>query len=158
MIKLKLNLYLILALGLRKHSIYLKKKGFTVSGLEPSSEGVTYARENGIPAIQGGVEDFDLVNHKSDVVMLLNVLEHLREPEQTLLRIKEKVLTANGMLIIDVPNDFNDFQLVANAEYDLNEWWVLPPNHINYFSHTSLQTLLKGCGFTIIRCTSSFPL
>ena len=51
------------------------------------------------------------------------------------------------MLIIDVPNDFNDFQVVANAEYNLNEWWVYPPNHINYFSHDTLANLLIGCGF-----------
>tara|TARA_B110000008_G_scaffold225974_1_gene227275 strand:+ start:5441 stop:6319 length:879 start_codon:yes stop_codon:yes gene_type:complete len=137
---------------------YLKNKGLTVSGLEPSKEGVDYARENGIEAIHGGIERFDLVNDKSEIVLLLNVLEHLREPEQTLLDIKDKVLSSDGMLVIDVPNDFNDFQIVADAEYDLNEWWVHPPNHINYFSHDSLQKLLKGCGFKIIHCTSSFPL
>lgn len=137
---------------------YLKNKGLKVSGLEPSKEGVDYARANGIMAIHGGIERLDLVKDKSEVVLLLNVLEHLREPEQTLVNIKDEVLTSNGMLVIDVPNDFNDFQLVADAEYDLNEWWVHPPNHINYFSHESLQRLLKGAGFKIIRCTSSFPL
>jgi SAM-dependent methyltransferase len=144
--------------GFAQALIYLKKKGLTVSGLEPSKEGVDYARENDIEAIHGGIERFDLVKDKSEVVLLLNVLEHLREPEQTLLDIKDKVLTSDGMLVIDVPNDFNDFQIVADAEHDLNEWWVHPPNHINYFSHDSLQKLLKGCGFKIIHCTSSFPL
>ena len=137
---------------------YMKNKGLTVSGLEPSKEGVDYARQNGIEAIHGGIERFDLVKDKSEVVLLLNVLEHLREPEQTLHDIKDKVLTSDGMLVIDVPNDFNDFQIVADAEYDLDQWWVHPPNHINYFSHDSLQKLLKGCGFKIIHCTSSFPL
>lgn len=137
---------------------YMKNKGLKVSGLEPSKEGVDYARENGIEAIHCGIEQLDLVETKSDVVLLLNVLEHLREPEQTLLNIKEKVLNSNGMLVIDVPNDFNDFQIVANEEYDLDEWWVLPPNHINYFSHDSLQKLVRGCGYKIIHCTSSFPL
>jgi SAM-dependent methyltransferase len=137
---------------------YLKNEGLSVSGLEPSKEGVDYARENGIEAIHAGIERFDLVKNKSEVVLLINVLEHLREPEQTLLNIKDKVLTSDGMLVIDVPNDFNDFQIVADAEYDLNEWWVHPPNHINYFSHDSLQKLLMGCGFKIVHCTSSFPL
>ena len=43
-------------------------------------------------------------------------------------------------------------------EYNLDEWWVFPPNHINYFSHDSLQELLRGCGYKIIHWTSSFPL
>ena len=137
---------------------YMKNKGLKVAGLEPSKEGVDYARENGINAIHCGIERLDLVKDKSEVVLLLNVLEHLRKPEQTLLNIKEKVLTTDGMLVIEVPNDFNDFQIVADAEYDLDEWWVFPPNHINYFSHDSLQELLRGCGYKIIHCTSSFPL
>ena len=137
---------------------YMQKKGLKVAGLEPSKEGVEYAKENGIEAIHCGIERLDLVKDKSEVVLLLNVLEHLRKPEQTLLNIKEKVLTSNGMLVIEVPNDFNDFQIVADAEYDLDEWWVYPPNHINYFSHDSLKDLLKGCGYKIVNCTSSFPL
>lgn len=144
--------------GFAQALIYLKKKGLSVSGLEPSVEGVAYARSNGIEAIHAGVESFDLVQKKSDVVMLISVLEHLREPEKTILEIKDKMLAPDGMLVIDVPNDFNDFQTVANAEYGLDEWWVHPPNHINYFSHDSLKSLLEGCGFKIIRCTSSFPL
>jgi SAM-dependent methyltransferase len=144
--------------GFAQALIYLKNKGLVVSGLEPSKEGVDYARGNGIDAIHGGIENFDLVKNKSDIVMLLNVLEHLRQPEKTILDIKNNLLTADGMLLIEVPNDFNDFQIVANEEYNLNEWWVHPPNHINYFSHDSLQKLLKGCGFKIVHCTSSFPL
>lgn len=144
--------------GFAQALLYFKNKGLTVSGLEPSNEGVAYARENDIEAIHGGIECFDLVRNKSEVVLLLNVLEHLREPEQTLVNIKDKILTSDGMLVVDVPNDFNDFQTVANTEYDLNEWWVHPPNHINYFSHDSLQKLLEGCDFKIVDCTSSFPL
>lgn len=144
--------------GFAQALVYLKNKGLKVSGIEPSDEGVEYAREKGIEVIHGGVDNFDLVTERSDAVLLLSVLEHLREPEKTILNIKEKILAPNGLLVIDVPNDFNDFQLVADAEYDLDQWWVYPPNHINYFSHDSLQELLKGCGFKIIHCTSSFPL
>ena len=144
--------------GFAQALIYFKNKGLTVSGLEPSKEGVDYARENDIDAVHGGIENFELIKNKSDVVLLLNVLEHLRQPQNTLLNIRDKLLTADGMLVIDVPNDFNDFQIVADAEYDLDEWWVFPPNHINYFSHDSLQRLLEGCGFEIVYCTSAFPL
>jgi len=144
--------------GFAQALLYFKSKGLNVAGIEPSEQGVIYAKEKGISAIQGGVEDFELITEKSDVVLLLNVLEHLRDPEKTIHDIKDKLLNENGMLIIDVPNDFNDFQVVANAEYNLNEWWVYPPNHINYFSHDTLANLLIGCGFDIVRCTSAFPL
>lgn len=138
--------------------IYLKNKGLKVSGLEPAIEGVDFARKNGVNAYHSGIENFDVVDSKSDVVMLMNVLEHLREPEETIQNIKSKLLTEDGLLVVEVPNDFNDFQVVANKEYDLNEWWLAPPRHINYFSHESLQKLIEGCGFKIVHCTSSFPL
>ena len=144
--------------GFAQALIYLKNKGLSVSGLEPSIEGVEYAKSNGINAIHTGIENFEVIEQKSDIVLLLNVLEHLREPEKTLVNIKDQLLNENGLLVIDVPNDFNDFQTVANAEFNLDEWWVFPPNHINYFSHESLQNLLKGCGYKIVNCTASFPL
>jgi len=138
---------------------YLKSKGLKVSGLEPSPEGVEYAKLNGIHAFHAGIENFNVVgDEKFEMVMMLNVLEHLREPEKTIINVKENLLTQNGLFVIEVPNDFNDFQEVANAEYNLGEWWVLPPNHINYFSHGSLEKLLKGCGFKIVEVTSVFPL
>jgi hypothetical protein len=61
-------------------------------------------------------------------------------------------------LVVDVPNEFNDFQIVANEEFELGEWWVCPPNHINYFSVSSLKALLKECGYAIVNYESSFPL
>ena len=145
--------------GFAQALIYFKNKGLKVSGLEPSNEGVKYAKEQGIEKIyQFSIEDLEEVKDKQDIVLLLNVLEHLRDPKKVLLDIKSNVLNKNGLLIIDVPNDFNDFQIAANNEYNLNEWWFYPPNHINYFSHDSLKSLLKGCGYKIEYCTSSFPL
>lgn len=144
--------------GFAQALIYLKNKGLDVSGLEPSVEGVEYAKENGIDAYCTGIENFDVVKTKSDMVLLLHVLEHLREPEKIIREIKSKLLKSNGLLVIDVPNDFNDFQIVADKEYSLDEWWVKPPNHINYFSHESLEKLLKGCGYKIVHTSTSFPL
>ena len=54
----------------------------------------------GINAIHGGIENFDLIKSRSDVVMLMNVLEHLRNPEETLINIRKKVLADDGLLVI----------------------------------------------------------
>jgi predicted SAM-dependent methyltransferase len=86
------------------------------------------------------------------------VLEHLRYPAETLLNIKKQLLKPDGLLIIDVPNEFNDFQTVGNAAFNLNEWWVCVPNHINYFSVSSISHLLDICGYDVKYCEASFPL
>jgi len=146
--------------GFAQALLYFKDKGFDVSGIEPSTEGVQYAKEHGLSNVYGaGIEDFDVVGtNRYDVVMLLNVLEHLRYPAETIKEIKNKLMTKDGLLIIEVPNEFNDFQMVANDEYNLNDWWICPPNHINYFSASSLENLLEKSGFTIVKKEASFPL
>ena len=77
--------------GFAQALLFLREKGLAVAGLEPSHEGVEYARGRGINAIHGGIENFDLIKSRSDVVMLMNVLEHLRNPEETLINIRKKV-------------------------------------------------------------------
>jgi len=145
--------------GFAQALLYFREKGMSVSGLDPSPEGVDYARRQGLQVYQAGIEDFSCAGSaRFDVVTLLNVLEHLRDPGRTLKSIKEQLLKPSGMLVIDVPNEFNDFQTIANAEYQLGEWWVCPPNHLNYFSVTSLKQFLNACGFDVIDCESSFPM
>src|SRR3546814_3286306 len=63
-----------------------------------------------------------------------------------------------GLLVIDVPNDFNEWQQVSRAAHDLDEWWVAPPAHLNYFSPSSLRAMLEGEGYDVRSLRSSFPL
>ena len=120
---------------------------------------MNYAKEKGLDVYHAGIEEFEIVGERRfDVVLLLNVLEHLREPAKTLVDIKEKLLTKDGILVIDVPNEYNDFQLVANSEYQLGDWWVCPPNHINYFSASSLESVLNKCGYSVKHKEGSFPM
>lgn len=145
--------------GFAQALLYFQGKGFNVSGLEPSPEGVDCARKNGIEVFHTGIENFECVGEKKyDIVLLINVLEHLRKPEETISNIKNQLLSSDGLLIVDVPNDFNLFQEIANQEYNLDEWWVVSPNHINYFSPDSLKKLLDGCGFEIVDYEAAFPL
>ena len=120
---------------------------------------MTYAKDQGLDVYQTSIEDFSCVgSRRFDIVTLFNVLEHLRRPADTLKNIRKFLLKPRGLLVIDVPNEFNDFQMVANAEYGLNEWWLCPPNHINYFSATSLSQTLEVCGYDVRYREASFPL
>ncbi len=145
--------------GFAQSLLFFKQKGIQVSGLEPSIEGAEYARKQGLEVYNTDIEDFSCVgNRRFDVVTLLNVLEHLRFPAKTLADIRKKLLKPGGLLVIDVPNDFNDFQTTADTEFSLDKWWLCPPAHINYFSVTTLCNLLQKCGYSIVHKESSFPL
>lgn len=145
--------------GYAQALLYFKNKGVAVSGLDPAPQGVEYARAHGLDVYQAGIEDFSCVGERRfDVVMLLNVLEHLRHPQETLGSIQKQLLKPGGLLVIEVPNEFNDFQTAAVDEYGLEEWWVCPPHHLNYFSTTSLKQLLKKCNFEVVHVQATFPM
>ena len=147
--------------GFAQGLIFYKNKGLICSGIEPSNEAVEYAKQKGIDNVfVGDIEGEKVYENtsKQDIVLLINVLEHLRNPANVLKQIKHNLLKDEGVLVIDVPNEFNAFQEVANTEFDLKEWWVSPPSHINYFTVKSLIGLLEKIGFEIKVKESSFPM
>jgi 2-polyprenyl-3-methyl-5-hydroxy-6-metoxy-1,4-benzoquinol methylase len=140
---------------------YLAEHGIKGYGVEPVAEGVEHCTSAfGIDAYCIGVEDLTAppAGRRVDVVTMLNVLEHLREPGRVLADLRDNWLLPGGTVVVRVPNDFNALQLAANAEHDLGEWWIAAPRHINYFSHSSLARLLESTGFEVTAMSSTFPL
>ncbi len=137
---------------------YFKKKGMECYGFDPAIEAIEYGKTKGLNVKHAGIKNMDVFKGKKfDIVTMLNVLEHLSDPILALKQIK-KILNKNGILVIDVPNDFNEFQVLGKEIHNLKDWWVAPPNHLNYFSKDSLVKLLKSLGFKIKICEASFPL
>ena len=133
--------------------------GLLAYGIEPSAEGFAYGKKEGLNVVQGDIENISYsFDSRFNIVTLMNVLEHLREPANVLISIRETYLHKDGVLVIDVPNEFNDFQVAADQEYGLKSWWICPPAHINYFSPESLISLLQHCGYQVLHKESSFPM
>ncbi|MUG97020.1 methyltransferase domain-containing protein [Scytonema sp. UIC 10036] len=138
---------------------YFQNKGMVCYGFDPAPEAVSYANKHGLNVVQAGMEKMDVFEgHEFDVVTLLNVLEHLADPVATLREIKERLLKPKGLLIIDVPNEFNAFQLAGRDVHKLEDWWVAPPGHLNYFSKDTLCNLLANLGYEVKLTKSSFPI
>ena len=89
---------------------------------------------------------------------MINVLEHINNPEKVLKNIHKNLIHKNGSLILQVPNDFNVIQKIAVEKNSCKEWWFAPPQHISYFSPQSLENLLSECGFKEITTFCSFPI
>lgn len=131
--------------------------GWRIVGIEPGKKAVEYAKaESDIDLFHGFLEDYDVIQ-QFDAINLSFVLEHVENPKQFLQQIFE-LLKDNGVLWVEVPNDFNQLQKTIVNQLDKPEWWVVPEHHLNYFDFNSLSCLLKGIGFSELDRLSSFPI
>ena len=139
--------------------LYFKGKGMDCYGFDPAPEAIEYGLGKGLNVKHAGIDRMDVFgNTKFDVVMLKNVLEHMPNPFDVLKEIREKVLKKGGLLVLDVPNEFNVFQTAGRDVHGLDDWWVAPPGHLNYFSNETLCNLVNGAGYDVGLSEGSFPL
>lgn len=139
--------------------LYFANQGMDCYGFDPAPEAIEYGLSKGLKVKHAGIDRMDVFGElKFDIVLLKNVLEHMANPVSVLNEIREKVLKPDGLIIIDVPNEFNAFQTAGRDLHKLDEWWVAPPGHLNYFSKDTLVNLLEGTGYLTKLSEASFPL
>lgn len=138
---------------------FFQAKGAQCFGCDPAIEAVNYGVSQGLNVVKAQMDTLQVFKDvKFDVVLLLNVLEHLADPVGTIKEIKQHILKPGGILVIEVPNDYNAFQECATKVHQIPKWWVAPPAHLNYFNKNTLSALLTGEGFKIELLRGSFPL
>jgi SAM-dependent methyltransferase len=90
-------------------------------------------------------------------VTLFHVLEHVPNPVEVV-ESAYSLLSSGGVLVVKVPNEFNSLQVSARESLSLDDWWIVPPVHINYFDYDSLGALIQSAGFTVEEKTGDFPM
>ncbi len=140
---------------------FMNQRGWESVGLELAVDSEEIYGKKGLKVYNLGIEEF--LSERPEcgcsfsAVTLLNVLEHVPNPVELLISAK-KLLKKSGVLIINVPNDFNDLQLSAQEINKKEPWWITVPDHINYFSFDTLGALLNNAGFQIVYSQSDFPM
>jgi SAM-dependent methyltransferase len=93
-----------------------------------------------------------------DMVVCVNVLEHVLDPVVLLSRLKE-ILNDGGVCRISVPNDGSWLQdEVVKRKCAKPHFYLTPPEHLHYFTAGSLRRLFKRCGFDVIDILGDFPI
>ncbi|HST56600.1 MAG TPA: class I SAM-dependent methyltransferase [Solirubrobacteraceae bacterium] len=136
---------------------YALARRWQVAGVEPSGPAADEARAHGLTIHTGLYQDVELPPGSLDVIHSKLVAEHIPDP-RGFLAWAGRLLAPGGVLTVHVPNDFNPLQLAARDELGLEDWWVAPPFHLNYFSFASLERLLAASGFTPVRRDATFPM
>ena len=94
-------------------------------------------------------DELPFKNEKFDFILLLDVLEHVVNPQKLLFEAKGK-LKSGGKLIITLPNDYhllNKIRFVLNKHLTENPF--APYGHLHYFPIKSGEKFLKDNGFKI---------
>lgn len=97
-------------------------------------------------------------NIKYNFIILNNVLEHVINP-RTFFKNIRNILKKNGLILLQVPNDFSDFQKITNKLISVKKnYWLNSPQHLNYFNNNNLEKFIKNNNFKIIDNLSDFPI
>jgi SAM-dependent methyltransferase len=91
---------------------------------------------------------------KFDLVLCLDVLEHLMHPELVLERLKE-VMGPSAKIYVSLPNvRFAPvvFSLVFSGRWDYADNGVLDRTHIRFYTRKTGRELLEKSGFVVEKC------
>jgi len=141
-------------------TLYLaRQEGWDVLGIDAAPEARRRAKHYDLELLQGFFGPGQaLVQPGFDFINMGFVLEHVPFPAQFVAE-AYRCLNAGGLLSVSVPNDFNPYQLDAlKMGYVDRPWWVVPDEHVNYFSAYSLCDLLRQEGFDVLSVYNSFPI
>jgi len=120
----------------------LKERGFAhVAGLDPSPACAEAARRlYGVQVRRGSMTEFPELDAPSDLVILIGVLEHIRDLDSAMRRIRS-VVAESGVVYVEVPNAIG-FDRWPNAPFQ-----DFSIEHINFFSPISLENLFARYRF-----------
>jgi 2-polyprenyl-3-methyl-5-hydroxy-6-metoxy-1,4-benzoquinol methylase len=125
----------------------LKQAGYLASGVEMSPWVVAFGQETfSVPIYVGPVEHLDIPSASLDVIVLMDVLEHLPNPTATISHCL-KLLKPNGILLMQTP----EFKEEMNYPHLLEEQspfleQLKADEHLYLFSQRSITTFLQAVG------------
>jgi 2-polyprenyl-3-methyl-5-hydroxy-6-metoxy-1,4-benzoquinol methylase len=128
-----------------------RNRGFRVSGVEISAHAAAMAnRRLGTQAVAvGAIETLSLARDHFNAVLAADVIEHVRDPEDLLLRIRELLIPGGIVMLITPSLDSWTRRLLGSR------WMEYKVEHLYYFSAASIRLLLARCGFEDIRVSPS---
>lgn len=129
-----------------------KEAGYRVTGVEMSPWVVGFGQSTfGVPIRPGPIESLDIAAGSLDVIALMDVLEHLPDPLQTMRRCLS-LLRPDGILLVQTPRfkpELSYDALVASGDRFLE--MLIPDEHIYLFSQESAINLFQRLGASHVR-------
>ncbi len=100
-----------------------------------------------------------LNNDRYDLIVLLDVLEHLIDP-WTAMNILTSWLNEGGYVLCSIPNAGNYYVLkkLFLNRFDYEDRGILDKTHLRFFTFSTINNLFNQCGLTIEKRTTNSDL
>jgi 2-polyprenyl-3-methyl-5-hydroxy-6-metoxy-1,4-benzoquinol methylase len=119
-----------------------RRAGWTVSGVEVARAAVERARQRGIDAFHGTLNEAQYEQDSFDVVVASEILEHVVVVRPLLAQVN-RVLRPGGLLWATTPHARGISARVLGPSWSV----ISPPVHVQLFSINGLTELLRHTGF-----------
>lgn len=132
----------------------LAERGCEVVGIEVDPEAARRAEKHCERVVVGDVDNFDLGQALSedsfDVIIFGDVLEHLKDPLQTLKRFRP-FLRPEGYVVSSIPNIAHGSVRLAllQGKFRYQSLGLLDNTHLRFFTRESVEQLFEDAGFLI---------
>ncbi|QMU64708.1 MAG: methyltransferase domain-containing protein [Flavobacteriaceae bacterium] len=133
--------------------------------VEPYKPSAEKASEKLFKVVIGTLDDTldTLPNDYFDVIIMNDVIEHLLEPWNDIVKLKSK-LNTHGVLVTSIPNvrySKNLFKMLFNRDWKYTNDLILDRTHFRFFTKKSIKRMYRECGYSIqkmkgINITKSF--
>lgn len=137
--------------GLGGYSKRLNQLGFTCTALDSNPSYIQIAKSLGVDARLQAVEKIDFPDNYFDTTIMVEVIEHLEQPEPILSEIKR--VTKNNVIITSP----NCTETPILQSYGLTFEHMLELDHKQFFTVSSLETILKNI-FVKVTVSEKEPL
>ncbi len=120
-----------------------RQRKWQTAGIDISQYAIKKAQEKGLIASADVLESY-VPAQKFDVVVMQDVIEHVKDPLDTLRRAAD-MLEPKGLLLITTPDAGSLWAKVWNKHWHA----FVPPQHLFYFSAKNLSPILEKYGFQV---------
>lgn len=135
-----------------------------VIGIEVSEAAASGARSCVDEVVVTDIEKdgslLDRYRAQGDIVLLLDVLEHLHDPCSSLRQIKQ-IVKPGGLIIASIPNIRSIkvlFPLVFLGEFEYADSGILDRTHLVFFTKKPVLQLFKDCGMPDVEIRAAGPV
>ena len=113
------------------------RRYFDVAGIELAEDAAAHCRRNGLRVLTGAADDVHMgALGSKDVIVLLDVIEHLAEPHETL-ALCARHLRPGGIVVLTTGDFGSRLARIAGASWRL----MTPPQHLWFFTAASIERL-----------------